>query len=111
MTRHNPMETMIQLENLNDVNNWLGRSNWTGDSNFDGLFNEFRIYDEALSADQIAANTAAGPDVIPVLGNCFSGSEHCYGQRQNQEQLSRRQCQSTTTRSPALPGASTRRME
>jgi hypothetical protein len=64
----NPTETMIQLENLNDVNNWLGRSNFTGDSNLDGLFNEFRIYDEVLSAEQIAANVAAGPDVIPVLG-------------------------------------------
>jgi hypothetical protein len=49
------------------VNNWLGRSNWTTDSNFDGSFNEFRIYDTALTADQVAANTAAGPDVVPVF--------------------------------------------
>jgi hypothetical protein len=64
---NNPIETIVQLNNLNDVNNWLGRSNWTGDSNFDGSFNEFRIYDQTLDADQIAANFAAGPDVIPKL--------------------------------------------
>jgi hypothetical protein len=63
----NPQATPIQLQNLNDVNNWLGRSNWTSDANFDGSFNEFRIYDEALSADRVAANTSAGPDVVPVL--------------------------------------------
>jgi hypothetical protein len=63
----NPMETMVQLQNLNDVNNWLGRSNWANDENLDGSFNEFRIYDTALSAGQIAANVAAGPDVVPVL--------------------------------------------
>jgi hypothetical protein len=63
----NPMETMVQLQNLNDVNNWLGRSNWANDENFDGSFNEFRIYDTALSAGQIAANVAAGPGVVPVL--------------------------------------------
>ncbi len=28
--------TAIQLRNLNDVNNWLGRSNWTADANFAG---------------------------------------------------------------------------
>jgi hypothetical protein len=64
----NPTQTMVQLENLNDVNNWLGRSNYTNDSNLDGMLNEFRIYDEVLSAEQIAANTTAGPDVIPMLG-------------------------------------------
>jgi hypothetical protein len=63
----NPLETLVQLKNLNDVNNWLGRSNWTDDANFDGSFNEFRIYDVALSADQVAANMSAGPDVLPVF--------------------------------------------
>jgi hypothetical protein len=52
---------------LNDVNNWLGRSNWTSDANFDGSFNEFRIYDQALTASEIAASFAAGPDVVPVF--------------------------------------------
>jgi hypothetical protein len=78
----NPTETMVQLENLNDVNNWLGRSNWTGDSNLDGMLNEFRIYDSPLSAEEVAANTAAGPDVVPVFEvitlrvNTITGSVH-----------------------------------
>jgi hypothetical protein len=54
--------TGIQLRHLNDVNNWLGRSNWTGDANFNGSLNEFRIYDTALSADDIAKNAFVGPD-------------------------------------------------
>jgi hypothetical protein len=51
-----------QLANLNDVNNWLGRSNWTADDNFGGSFNEFRIYDHALSAVDIGRNFVFGPD-------------------------------------------------
>jgi len=61
-----PVETPIQLANLNDVNNWLGRSNWTADSNFSGSLNEFRIYDEALTATDVADSFLSGPDVIPV---------------------------------------------
>lgn len=49
---------------LNDVNNWLGRSQW-GDAMFAGTYNEFRIWEGALSADEIAANYAAGPDKLP----------------------------------------------
>jgi len=54
----------IQLGHINDVNNWLGRSNWTGDANMQGSFDKFRIYDEALDGDAIAASAAAGPNVI-----------------------------------------------
>ena len=52
----------IRMANLNDVNNWLGRSNWTGDQNTQGEFDEFRIYDRALTAAEVALNDAAGPD-------------------------------------------------
>lgn len=55
-----------ELGDLNDVNNWLGRSNWTGDANLNGTFDEFRIYDRALSGAEVSASLAAGPDnVIP----------------------------------------------
>jgi hypothetical protein len=64
---NNPLQTTIQLNNLNDVNNWLGRSNWTSDTNFDGMLNEFRIYDQALSASDVAESFTSGPDVLPVL--------------------------------------------
>ena len=43
----------VELGNLNDVNNWLGRSNWTADANTQGSYNEFRIYDYALTTNQI----------------------------------------------------------
>ena len=50
---------------INDVNNWLGRSQWD-DTMFQGSYNEFRIWEGALSADQVAANLAAGPNVVPA---------------------------------------------
>ena len=50
------------LADLNDVNVWLGRSTWLNDGNLDGTFDEFRIYDVALNADQVAASMDAGPD-------------------------------------------------
>ena len=52
----------IALGNLNDVNNWLGRSNWTADANAQGTYNEFRIYDYALTDNQILGNFLAGPE-------------------------------------------------
>ena len=56
----------IRLENLNDVNNWLGRSNWTFDQNLEGSYNEFRIYDQALTSSQVLGNYQAGPEVVNV---------------------------------------------
>jgi hypothetical protein len=50
-----------------DVNNWLGRSNWSGDSNTDALYNEFRVYDYALTAAEIRGDFAAGPDTVTVV--------------------------------------------
>jgi hypothetical protein len=58
----NPFPVAHQLGNLNDVNNWLGRSNWTADANFGGSFNEFRIYDHAMSESEITNNFLIGPD-------------------------------------------------
>lgn len=54
----------VPLTLINDVNNWLGRSQWP-DAMFQGVFNEFRIWQGVLSADQVAANYAAGPDQLP----------------------------------------------
>jgi hypothetical protein len=75
----NPADTPLALNNLNDVNNWLGRSNWTGDANFGGSFNEFRIYDHALNADDVGKSFFFGPDeaitgdVLSVEVNTSSG--------------------------------------
>jgi len=47
---------------MTDYNNWLGRSQWTRDPFFNGEYNEFRIWDGALSAADIANHNAAGPN-------------------------------------------------
>ena len=60
------LNTTYRLQNIVDVNNWLGRSNFSGDANTNGAYNEFRIWDGALSANVIADNTAAGPDTLPT---------------------------------------------
>lgn len=54
----------VPLALINDVNNWLGRSQWP-DAMFAGVFNEFRIWQGALTPEQVAANFAAGPDTVP----------------------------------------------
>ncbi|HEX2476495.1 MAG TPA: LamG-like jellyroll fold domain-containing protein, partial [Lacipirellulaceae bacterium] len=58
--------TAIQLGNLNDVNTWLGRSNWNGDSNFAGSYSEFRIYDNALNAQEVFNSFVTGPTADPM---------------------------------------------
>lgn len=49
------------------LNWWLGRSQFTQDPFFNGSINEFRIYQGALSAAEVAANGAAGPNgaIVP----------------------------------------------
>ena len=49
----------ITLGGLQDLNNWLGRAQWP-DPLFDGLYNEFRIYDYALSPGQISGEFPGG---------------------------------------------------
>jgi hypothetical protein len=60
--------TAIQLRNLNDVNDWLGRSNWTSDANFDGMVNECRIYDRPFSPGHLDFSFDSCADVVPELG-------------------------------------------
>jgi hypothetical protein len=44
-----------------DNNNWLGRSQW-GDTGAGGTYNEFRVWDVALSAAEIARHFQVGPE-------------------------------------------------
>ncbi|MEZ6116106.1 MAG: LamG-like jellyroll fold domain-containing protein [Pirellulaceae bacterium] len=71
--------TTLQLSNINDVNNWLGRSNWTADSNTEGSYDEFRIYDYALNADQVLGNYEAGPDTVNIGGGGVTGDFNADG--------------------------------
>ncbi|HYP74719.1 MAG TPA: LamG domain-containing protein [Polyangiaceae bacterium] len=49
---------------LSDENDWLGRSQWVQDKPLRGTYDEFRIYDVALSDAELAALEAAGPDKL-----------------------------------------------
>lgn len=50
------------LSAIDDVNNWLGRSNFTNDVELAAQYDEFRIYNAALTSNEIAESFAAGPD-------------------------------------------------
>ncbi len=50
------------LMNINDVHGFLGKSLFEADSTFNGEFDEFRIYDAALTLPQITYSRAQGPD-------------------------------------------------
>ncbi len=50
------------------ANDWIGRSQWTGDAYFKGSFDEFRIYNFALSAAQVQDDFQLGPNAPAPLG-------------------------------------------
>lgn len=54
----------FRLQDLEDVNNWLGRSQWANDWNADAAYDELRIWDHALTPSEIAGNFANGPDSL-----------------------------------------------
>jgi hypothetical protein len=57
------LNTSYRLQNIVDVNNWLGRSNFSADNNTQGSYNEVRLWDTALTATAIAGEAAsADPD-------------------------------------------------
>ena len=56
--------TSNALSAVNDVNVWLGRSQYQADTAFSGTYHEFRMYDKALSAKEVAASHAGGPDPL-----------------------------------------------
>ena len=51
-----------RLAEIDDLNNWLGQSNFQADMDFAGKYDEFRIYDAALAAQEISASFEAGPN-------------------------------------------------
>jgi hypothetical protein len=62
-----PVRQPIQplIDTMTNNNNWLGRSQWP-DPLFDGLIDEFRIYDHALTAGDVATSFTAGPEPAPL---------------------------------------------
>jgi hypothetical protein len=61
---HGEVALRAALEEIEDVNNWIGRSQWVQDWLFNGRFNEFRIYDVALTAVEITRLNDRGPDLL-----------------------------------------------
>ncbi|MDH7598106.1 MAG: PA14 domain-containing protein [Sedimentisphaerales bacterium] len=64
----------MKLSQLTDNNNWIGRSQWN-DPLLVGAINEFRIWDTALSAAEIARHYLVGPDDTSLSepGACVTG--------------------------------------
>lgn len=52
------------LSRLSDANAWLGRSQWVQDVALRGSFDELRVYDRALTLEELTAIDAAGPDSL-----------------------------------------------
>jgi len=59
------LDVNFHLSSIEDLNSWLGRSMYAADNNANIAYNEVRIYDHVLTSLEIAADIAAGPDVIP----------------------------------------------
>ncbi|MGH7994338.1 MAG: PEP-CTERM sorting domain-containing protein [Limisphaerales bacterium] len=55
----------IPLSSYSFTDAYLGRSAFAGDNSTSGSIDEFRIYNDAQSASAIAADFAAGPNVVP----------------------------------------------
>ena len=56
---------------VGDTQNWLGRSQW-GDPSFNGSYDEFRVYDHALTPKEVLANDLNGPDVYDPNADLLS---------------------------------------
>ena len=69
----------VPFSSVNNVLSYIGRSLYSGDPYPDFTLNEFRIYNGALSAPEIAATQALGPDQLlstnrPVMTSTFNSS-------------------------------------
>ncbi len=62
------LDTNFRLNQIEDVNNWLGRSQFPANSNSNISYDEFRLYSGAMSSVDQTASRMAGPDaaMVPV---------------------------------------------
>ena len=54
------------IVNFSDPNAWLGRSQYDGDETADASYNEFRIYDRALTPEEVLAHRLSGPNHVAI---------------------------------------------
>jgi hypothetical protein len=52
----------IDLSSIDDINSWLGRSQFQDDAELQGTYYEFRMYEGALTPEELAFSFQAGPD-------------------------------------------------
>lgn len=62
---HSAIRAGISLATLSDVNNWLGRSQFP-DPLIDAKYDDFRIFNTALSAQDVLTDFNAGPNTVGV---------------------------------------------
>ncbi len=63
-SRSSDLGDFYTMASIWNVYSWLGRSLYNGDAAYAGTIDEFRIYDTAQNAVQIAGSFAAGPDTV-----------------------------------------------
>jgi hypothetical protein len=56
------------LEKVNPTHCWIGRSGFDADPGLSASIDEFRVYDQALTADEVAAIFKAGAGALPPGG-------------------------------------------
>lgn len=61
-----PVQAGLDITTMASGQNWLGRSQWQ-DASFDGSYDEFRVYDHALTAGEVTTSFIEGPDLPTTL--------------------------------------------
>lgn len=80
--------TFNPTSQFTDYSSWLGRSQWDRDPYFNGTYDEFRIWQGMLSAQDVASHFAAGPNqqfvsFAPTLAIAQNGSQMLLSWRNN----------------------------
>ncbi|MFM7604266.1 MAG: PQQ-dependent sugar dehydrogenase, partial [Prosthecobacter sp.] len=70
----------FHLNEIEDVNNWLGRSQWNILSNANVAYDEVRLYDHAFTPSEAAASFATGANPTPPVAQPDSATLH-HGQK------------------------------
>lgn len=74
------LEVGFHLNQIEDVNNWLGRSLVTSDRQAAALYREVRVYNQVLSPFQIVASRTLGPNPNPPTAQPDTTTLH-FGQK------------------------------
>jgi CotH protein/lamin tail-like protein/concanavalin A-like lectin/glucanase superfamily protein/Big-like domain-containing protein len=62
------MLTDERISSINDINNWLARANTTSDQNAQIEYDEIRIYNHALSPNEVRGTFDLGPNIVNIAG-------------------------------------------